>query len=67
MATKQTQPVELTIGREIGAQAKLFVETKSDVRIGWEGASRPEVLESVRAHNERQVDATAAALLARFS
>ena len=58
---------DLTFLREVGAQAKLAAEKKSELRIGWEGASKPEVLETLRAFDEIQVDATAAALMARFS
>ena len=67
MAKSTAVSTELPILREAGAQTKLFREKKSEFRIGYEGASKPEVLGILHAYDEQQVDATAAALIARFS
>ena len=67
MTTKTAVSTDLTTQREIGAQTRLIVAKKSELRIGWDGASRPEVLAKLAAFDEAQVDATAAALMARFS
>ena len=68
MATaKKVKAVELGAAREIGAQTRLIAAKKSNLRIGWEGASRPEVLDTLRAFDEKAVDDTASVLLARFS
>ena len=58
---------ELPIVREIGAQSRLVVAKKTELRIGWDGASQPEVLAQLAAYDEREVNAVAAALMARFS
>ena len=67
MTNKTVVPAELGVSREIGAQTRLFAAKKSELRIGWEGASRPEVLATLEAYDTREIDATADALLARFS
>ena len=67
MATKSTPTTDLPLAREIGAQLKLAAHKKSELRIGWEGASRPQVLETLTAYDEKAVDQTADALMARFS
>ena len=68
MATKTTAvSTELPVARELGVQARVLTVKKTDVRIGWDAASRPEVLDTLRAYDEKVIDETAAALLARYS
>lgn len=70
MATKSPAtpvPVELPIARELGAQARILTVKKTDVRIGWEAASRPGVLDTLRAFDEKAIDETAQALLSRYA
>lgn len=67
MATSPKVSTELSTAREIGAQARLSWSKKSELRIGFEGASRPEVLATLEAFDEAAIDSTAASLLARFS
>lgn len=65
--SKTVQAVELPITRELGAQARILTVKKTNLRIGWEGASRPGVLDTLRAYDEKAIDETAQALLARYS
>ena len=63
----EVNPTALPLTREIGVTARVVTVKKSNVRMGWEAASRPGVLDTLRAHDERVIDETADALLARFS
>ncbi len=66
MATSKTV-VELGMAREIGAQSRLGWAKKSEFIIGWDAASRPEVLDVLTAYDKAAVDSTVAVLVARFS
>lgn len=60
-------PAALPITREIGIQARVIAVKKSEIRMGWEAASRPGVLDSLKASDEATIDATANELIARYS
>jgi hypothetical protein len=66
--TKASTAVQaLPITREVGVQARVIAVKKSEVRMGWEAASRPGVLDSLRAADEATIEATANALIQRYS
>ena len=68
MTKKQTAaPVQFTTRREAGIQARVLTKKKGEFRMGWEAASRPEVLDTITAFDEAEINATAQALLDRFS
>ena len=69
MAKQTVAPVApaLPVLREVGIQGRVIAVKKSELRKGWESASRPGVLDTLRAADERDIEETAALLISRYS